>query len=95
MKTCINCARKHLARAFGYIEESLLGYPIHRDLAIGELSLAESELVRQYPDLANYIRGLRLKMLNEDAYVPDLLEIFEMLHGLKQTDESDRTGKTE
>ena len=79
VKSCIKCAIKHVSRANGYLDESLLGYPVHRCLAIGELSLAESELLETHIQLAEYIRGIRVKMLDDDTYQPYLLEILEML----------------
>ncbi len=57
--SCYFCARKHISKASIKLQEAQLGYPAHIDLAIGELSEAEDELLELRPDLANLIRTHR------------------------------------
>jgi len=77
-KTCLDCVRKHLAQAMILQEESLLGYPQHKWLAIGHLAEASSECVSRFPELANRIRDLRKEYETQDTefdIMPLLVEI--------------------
>lgn len=62
--SCLDCVRKHLAQASILMDESHLGYPHHVWYAVGHLAEAESESLRDYPDLAIKIRESRLNILN-------------------------------
>ena len=53
---CAMCCRKHLLGSSAYQQESLLGHPDHILDAIGELLLAEREIVGLSPQIANAIR---------------------------------------
>lgn len=63
--SCVNCARKHLAKAEINLTESKLGYPEFFWLCIGHMSEAEDELIRDYPELSHQVRNER-KLLEED-----------------------------
>lgn len=57
-ETCLDCVRKHLATAFTFLNETHLGYPEHRWLAVGELTHASLEAADLYPEFANKIRDV-------------------------------------
>ena len=57
--TCIACALKHVAQAEVLMQEAALGYPLHAHLAVGHLAEAEAELVKDHPEMADAIRGMR------------------------------------
>ena len=81
MKTCLNCVIKHVGRAFGFLEEASLGYPHHALLAIGDLSLAESEAYRNYFEIAQKIRETRKNLeANLNGPYPELMDLIETLH---------------
>lgn len=70
--SCLNCYRKHIATANVYENESHLGYPLHRWLAVGELCCAENEVLNKYPELAATTREYRLKLMMEGVPVSTL-----------------------
>lgn len=70
--SCLNCYRKHVATANVFENESHLGYPLHRWLAVGELCAAENEVLNKYPELAATTREYRLKLMTEGVPVPTL-----------------------
>lgn len=41
------------------------GYPRHRWLAVGHLAEAGDELVVKYPEMAQRVRGIRLKIMGQ------------------------------
>ncbi len=55
MQKCDKCVMKHLATAYGLMQEACAGYPTHAWLALGQLVLAEWE-----SDSGNEIRAVRL-----------------------------------
>lgn len=61
--SCIDCVRKHLAQACVLLDETELGYPHHRWLAVGHLAEAESESLREYPEFARKIRECRIQIM--------------------------------
>jgi hypothetical protein len=61
--SCLDCVRKHLAQASIMLDESKLGYPHHKWFAVGHLAEAESESLREFPELAVKIRNLRMCIL--------------------------------
>ena len=68
---CLDCARKHLARAAGYFEECQTGrYPSHFWRAVGELSLAEDHVRLKWNYLCKLIEDERLRVIAEDNYYP-------------------------
>lgn len=77
--SCLNCARKHLAKALININESLLGYPTHRWLAIGHMSEAEDELLARYREKASLIREHRKAYEEDPNYIIPILEIIDDL----------------
>ncbi len=78
--SCLDCCRKHIAKAIITFQESLNAeYANHFWLAIGNLSEAEDETISEYPDLANSIRTIRLTMMADTSYTPDLLFLFDLI----------------
>lgn len=73
--SCVYCARKHLGQASVLLDESRLGYPDHLWLAIGHLAEAESELLRDHPQLAEQVRAHRKRLEAEPSYVVPVLDL--------------------
>lgn len=67
--SCLMCVRKHIGKAITQLAESNLGYPAHFYLAMGNLSEAEDESIKVYPELATKIREYRLKIERGDKTV--------------------------
>lgn len=65
--SCIDCVRKHIAQAIVLMDESKLGYPHHRWIAVGHLAEAESESLREHPDFSRTIRACRVAIMNKNA----------------------------
>lgn len=61
--SCLDCVRKHLAQACVLLDETHLGYPHHRWLAVGHLAEAESECLNEHPEFAAKIRSCRLTVM--------------------------------
>ena len=76
---CVLCGLKHLAQAQILLDESLLGYPLHRWLAYGHMAQAESELLDGNQLLAEQIRDIRIKATEDTKYTPDIMSIIAML----------------
>ncbi len=72
---CEFCTRKHVSKAMAQLQEALMGYPHHQDLAIGEIAEAECECVGIWPDIANILRKTRKKMDADLGYIPNLLPL--------------------
>ncbi len=77
-KSCMDCVRKHLAQASVLLDETHLGYPHHRWLAVGHLAEAESECLDEHPEFAAKIRECRLRAMksldeSRDACIEMLL----------------------
>lgn len=62
---CFFCVRKHLAQAQVLLDESQLGYPLHRWLAVGHLAEAESEVLRESVEFASKIRETRIRIMGQ------------------------------
>jgi hypothetical protein len=62
-QACIDCGRKHVAKARAKLVEAPLGYPRHAWYAVGELAEAEDELVAEYPECAAAVREARLALM--------------------------------
>ena len=77
---CPLCTVKHLAQAVVLLNESLTGYPTHRWLAIGHMAEAEAEAPSL--DMANRIRGHRLRAMDELEHIPDMTELLDELDAL-------------
>lgn len=80
-ESCLSCGKKHIAKAIILLSESKLDYPLHKWLALGNLSEAEDELVNEYPKLANRIRQARIdiELGNYSGNLLDFIEELEML----------------
>lgn len=74
-KTCILCACKHLAQARALLLELKKGYPEHFWFSLGNLAEAEDELVVEFPELANRIRGERKQLEMYPKYMPDFKQL--------------------
>jgi len=70
--SCLDCYRKHISTAMAYENESHLGYPLHRWLAVGEICCAENEVLAKYPELATTTREYRKKFMMEGIPIPTL-----------------------
>lgn len=57
------------------MDEAALGYPHHRWLAVGHLAEAESESLREHPELAKEIRNCRIEITGkpETKYIEELI----------------------
>ena len=86
-ESCLDCGRKHLAQAIILLEESELGYPLHFWLCIGHLAEASSELLNDYPELAHTIRNHRLKMVEDRAYNPPLMDLIDELCRIEESED--------
>ncbi len=74
-ESCTLCVCKHLAQACVLNTEALLGYPLHRYLAIGHLAEAEAESLKKYGDLAEEIREHRLNYTLDESYAIPYLSL--------------------
>ncbi len=82
--TCLDCCRKHISKAIITFQESLNAeYLNHFWLAVGNLSEAEDESISEYPELAHSIRDMRLQMMNNRRYTPDLMFLFDIIDNLQ------------
>ena len=79
--TCLDCYRKHIGTANAYENESPLGYPSHKWLAIGEICAAEHEVLKKYPELAEITRNYRKEFMEKNIPFPtlDLIELANQL----------------
>lgn len=77
--SCLNCARKHLAKASILMAEAKLGYASHKWLAIGNMSEAEDELLRDWHGYALMVREHRKAYEEDMDYIVPILELIEML----------------
>jgi hypothetical protein len=85
---CAKCASKHIAQAIILLNESKLGYPLHKWLAIGHLAEAETEIEPRYNKFAQAIREVRLEIERED----DSNKLVELLiNCIKLIDTKDKT----
>ena len=73
---CKECVLKHLGQAAVLMDEALLGYPLHKVLAMGHMAEAESEALGKWPALANRIRDER-KVYEMEGGVIDIMELIE------------------
>lgn len=74
-ESCVLCACKHIAQARVLLLESFKGYEEHYHFALGHLSEAEDELVKQHADLAAYIRNFRKNLEADKNYVYPFSEV--------------------
>jgi hypothetical protein len=82
--TCLDCCRKHIAQAIVLLNESKMGYPNHRWLAVGHLAEASEESIGEYEDLAQLLRGERLSLMDNPDYLPDtLMDFFDVIDDLE------------
>lgn len=84
-RSCLCCAKKHISKAIILFAEAKLGYPLHFWLALGNLSEAEDECVRDYPKLARSIREARIK-IEVGKYNGNLLDFIEEVLRIEQAE---------
>ena len=70
--SCLDCYRKHIATANVFENESRLGYPEHKWLAIGELVAAEIEVLKDFNALSAVTRDARLRFMNDNEPIDTL-----------------------
>jgi hypothetical protein len=70
--SCLDCYRKHIGTANAYENESHLGYPSHKWLAIGEICCAENEVLNKFPELAATTREYRKAYMDQGIPIPTL-----------------------
>lgn len=78
-QSCLDCVRKHISQSIVLLNEASLGYPNHRWLAIGHLAEAESESIKDYPELAKTIRLDRERIIAGESDI-DLLNLIELVN---------------
>lgn len=83
---CLCCVKKHIGKAIILFCEAANGYPLHKWLALANLSEAEDECVSKYPALAHRIRAARLEIEKEE-FTGDLMEIIKEVLMLELEDE--------
>lgn len=84
-ESCLSCGKKHIAKAIILLSESKLGYPLHKWLALGNLSESEDELIDDYPDIATRIRQARIDIENNE-YEGNLLDFIQELEEVDKDD---------
>jgi len=70
---CLDCARKHIGTAYvllGEFFDDPEKYHAHLWYAIGHLEEASRETFVKYPEIAGVIREVRLKLLQDDSFMP-------------------------
>jgi hypothetical protein len=72
---CEDCFKEHIAKAVINLNESVIGdgHPEFRWLAIGNLAEASAEILGLNKDLASEIRQIKLRMVREKDFIPDLM----------------------
>jgi hypothetical protein len=82
--SCLDCVCKHLAQAMVLFQEAESPeYRVHFWLAVGHMAEAESESISDYYQLATDIRTLRLTIMEDRDYKPNLVDIIEQVESLK------------
>ena len=94
--TCLDCCRKHLCQASILLEEYATGdYDVHFWYAIGHMAEAESESMKEYPELAAVIREERIKMIDDAAYFTDFEPIIQAATILAEKEEGEKEDAAE
>ena len=71
---CEDCFKEHVGKAVVLLTESKLGYPEHRWLAIANLGEASAEILGISEELANEVRGIKIRMVQDPSFMPDLMK---------------------
>ena len=66
-ESCFDCVRKHIGQAHALLDETVQGYPRHFWWAVGHLSEAESESIRENRAVAREIRRARMDLMNHSV----------------------------
>jgi hypothetical protein len=85
---CLDCCRKHIAQSIILLSEAKQGYPQHRWLAVGHLAEAADETIAEYPALAAELRTLRLTVMMDKDYEPDLMPFFDEIDKLEEDEKT-------
>lgn len=92
-QTCLFCVSKHIAQAIILVTEARTGYPMHIWYAVGHLAEAEAESCRDFPEIANAIRGARLGLMGDgcafsveslDSLLMEVREHAEKINGISE-----------
>ena len=78
-ESCVNCSLKHLASSITLLQESKQGLPAHRWLAIGELNEASNEMLRDYPEIAEEIKNVRVELTSDSTKIPLVMNLLEKI----------------
>jgi len=78
-ESCLFCVSKHLGQSQVLLDESRLGYPLHRWLAVGHLAEAESEALSEYPLFAQRIRCTRVVLMGQECESKETASVVELL----------------
>jgi hypothetical protein len=71
---CEECFKEHIAKAVVLLTEASLGYPEHRWLAIANVAEASAEILGINKELAVEVRGIKLRMIQDSTFIPDLMK---------------------
>ncbi len=77
--SCLKCAMKHITQSSILLAESEKGYPNHYWYALGHLAEAEDELVKDFPELANTVRNVRIDLEKDENHKPDYESLMNMV----------------
>lgn len=84
---CPDCCRKHIAQASILVNESLMGYPEHADMALAHLREAAEEIIAQDEQLADSIMQEHNKFDADRNYYPDLMPLLKQAIALLSVDD--------
>jgi hypothetical protein len=83
--SCLDCVRKHLAQALILFQEYQSDsdtYAAHFWLGVGHLAEAESELLGTWASKAKWVREMRLAIMNDRNFQPDLTAVIKDVDSL-------------
>ncbi len=81
--SCKACVCEHIGDAILYAQESDMGHPLKKHLAVSSLGLAAAEALADYPDFAADIRAVKLSY--RDGGKVNLWELLERADSLPVT----------
>lgn len=72
---CADCCRKHIAQAIILVNESLMGYPEHAEIALAHLREAAEEIIGEHKAFAEDILEEHRKFDTDRTYYPALMPL--------------------
>lgn len=81
---CVDCFCKHIAQAIILINESFMGYPDHKWLAVAHLQEAAEEIIGLYPKIATDVLQEQKMVQLDPSYIPDLMHFFSEVEPAKK-----------